>query len=71
MLLFWLLHVQFEGRDFEDFYNLCETYAYPDENSDIVTSGVQSALMCDNYRSKYHKLVYLDDLEHARKMARE
>lgn len=63
--------MQFEGRDFDDFNELCETYAYPDEDNDVIMCGVQCDLTCDNYKSKYHKLVFLDDLEHARKMARE
>ena len=63
--------VQYEERAFEEFSELCEKYAYPDENSEIITSGVQRCLSCDNYKSKYHKLVFLDDVEHARKMARE
>ena len=61
-------HDQIDGSDFEE---LCDCYSYPTEDSDTVVDGVQCDLTCDNYQSKYHKLVYLDDLEHARKMAQE
>ena len=57
--------------DGSDFGELCDRYSYPDEGSDVITSGMQCDLTCDNYKSKYHKLVFLDNLEHARKMARE
>ena len=59
---------QIDESDFED---LCDIYSYPMEDSDTIMDGVQCDLTCDNYRSKYHQLVYLDDLEHARKMAQE
>ena len=63
--------MQYERCTLYEFSELCENYAYPNENSDIITSGVQCRLTCDNYKSKYHKLVFLDDIEHARKLARE
>ena len=51
---------------------MAEKFAYPFERSSTVRAGVECTnLSCDNYKSKYHKLVYLDNLEHARKMVAE
>ena len=46
-------------------------YGYPDEDSESVLRGVKCPLTTENYHSKYHRLVYLDDLEHTRKMVQE
>lgn len=46
-------------------------YGYPDEDSKSVLRGVKCLLTTENYHSKYHRLVYLDDLEHTRKMIQE
>lgn len=63
--------VQYKDRDYDDFLDLCGKYKYPEEDDDVIRSGVQCKLTCENYKSKYHKLIHLDDLEHARKMAKE
>ena len=52
--------------------NICKNYSYPCENSASVMDVVHGGLLsCDNYKEKFHKLVYLDNLEHARKMVAE
>lgn len=46
-------------------------YQYPDEDSKSMLRGVECPLSPESYKSKYHRLVYLDDLEHTRKMIQE
>lgn len=46
-------------------------YQYPDEDSKSMLRGVERLLSPESYKSKYHRLVYLDDLEHTRKMIQE
>ncbi len=54
---------------FQEFVNIRSKCSYPCETSVAVESVVTCVgITCDNYKEKFHKLVYLDNLEHARKM---
>ena len=51
------------------YHTYCKRYSYtPDENS-LSNVGLKRKLSQKNYASKFHKLVYLDEIEHCRKMA--
>ena len=52
--------------------DVCKSFSYPCDNSASMmdTAGCRE-LSCDNYKEKFHKLIYLDNLEHARKMVAE
>ena len=52
------------------FKEMCDKYSYPEDQHKLLRDS-DGKLSCDNYKSKYHKLVYLDNLEHARKMVAE
>ena len=54
----------------ETFESFCERHAYP---KDISTSSLMKLLECeelteDTYKPNFRLLLYLDELEHARKM---
>ena len=46
-------------------------YSYPCEDSIHDEVEAMRQLSRENYKTKYHKLVYLDELEHSRKMITE
>ena len=53
------------------FRQLCSKYGYPEENSAIINSVLRERLVTGNYKSKYHKLVYLEKVENSRKIITE
>jgi len=48
-----------------------QKYSYPSDEEMGASLAEAGELTPENYRSRYHCLVHLDNLEHARKMARE
>jgi hypothetical protein len=51
------------------FETLCNIYSYTPDEMSLNVVGLQRKLSPRNYISKFHKLVYLDELAHCRKMA--
>ena len=56
---------------YSDFSRLCDEYEYPSESSAIVTHVLAQKLTAHNYHSKYHKLIYLEEIESSRKIITE
>ena len=54
-----------------DMKSLYDKYSYPDEQSIVHDESLKSKLVLGNYKSKFHKLVYLDELAYSRKMIQE
>ena len=53
-----------------DFKALCNKYQYLTEG--VATERVKGMLLSwENYQSKYHLLVYLDEMENSRRMIQE
>ncbi len=46
-------------------------YGYPDEHSEVVSRAITKELTVDYYYSKYHNLVYLEEMESSRKIIAE
>ena len=46
-------------------------YEYPDEHSALVSGTLDQKLTEGNYQSKYHKLIYLEEIESSRKIISE
>lgn len=52
--------------------NMQQRYSYPYGHSTVVRDSLcKQQLSSDNYKGKFHKLIYLENLEHARKMVAE
>lgn len=50
---------------------LNKEYEYPSEGSAVITPGIAEKLTSNNYQQKYHKLIYLEELESSRKIMAE
>jgi hypothetical protein len=50
---------------------LNNVYCYPDEHSEAVIGVITKELTVDNYYTKYHNLVYLEEMESSRKIIAE
>jgi len=53
------------------FQDLSSKFQYPEECSQVIVQGVQRALFIESYRSKFHMLVHLEELERSRKIIKE
>jgi len=53
------------------FQNLSLKFQYPEECSHVIVQGVQRTLFIESYRSKFHMLVHLEELECSRKIIKE
>ena len=56
---------------YSDFSRLNNEYEYPSEDSSIISDVVSQKLTENNYHSKYHKLIYLEEIESSRKIILE
>ena len=54
-----------------EFLELYKSYNYPDEVSPCFVESLEAPLSEENYKSKYHKLVYLEEIESSRRVIRE
>lgn len=50
---------------------LNNVYGYPDEHSEAISRVITKKLTVDNYYTKYHNLVYLEEMESSRKIIAE
>lgn len=50
---------------------LNKQYEYPSEASAVIAPGIAEKLTENNYKEKYHKLIYLEELESSRKIIAE
>ena len=53
------------------FTELNNMYGYPDEHSVAISRVIAKELTVDNYYTKYHNLVYLEEMESSRKIIAE
>ena len=53
------------------FQDLSSKFQYPEECSQVIVQGVQRVLLIENYRSKFHMLVHLEELQCSRKIIKE
>ena len=53
------------------FKQLSDEYSYPDEESQAIYRAINQQLTMDNYYGKYHKLVFLEEMESSRKLIAE
>ena len=53
------------------FMKLNNIYGYPNEHSEAVIRVITKELTVDNYYTKYHNLVYLEEMESSRKIIAE
>ena len=56
---------------YPDFLTLNDQYEYPSEDSAIITRGIAEKLTENSYQEKYHKLIYLEEIESSRKIIAE
>ena len=56
---------------YPDYLLLNKQYEYPSETSAVIIPGITEKLTENNYQQKYHKLVYLEELESSRKIIAE
>ena len=69
-LYLWLYVYQHNVQD-SFFVELNNVYGYPDEHSEAVIRVISKELTVDNYYTKYHNLVYLEEMESSRKIIAE
>ena len=50
---------------------MSEVYGFPDVNSEAISAMLLKRLTVTNYRSKFHTLVYLEEMESSRKIISE
>ena len=56
---------------YHEYSQLCDEYEYPSETSAIITGVIAEEVTKSNYRSKYHKLTYLEEIESSRRIIAE
>lgn len=54
-----------------NFKEISMKYGFPEETCSSLLEGLSCKLTSENYKSKYHKLVYLEEMAHSRKMIQE
>ena len=68
----FLYHLVFPSFQSDSQFNaLYSDYKYPDEINEFFVKSLTSPLTKENYKSKYHKLIYLEEIESSRKIIQE
>ena len=55
----------------DKYKGMSKLYGFPDEHSEIITTVLHKCLTVTNYHSKFHTLVYLEEMESSRKIIKE
>lgn len=70
----FVFHILYEYTSFQNdsqFNALYTDYKYPGEITECFVESLRSPLTKENYKSKYHKLLYLEEIESSRKIIQE
>lgn len=65
------VHFYCTNLQYKEFENLREQYEYPHEQCAAIKQAPVKDTTKENYRSKYHKLLFLEEMEQARKIVNE